>query len=337
MRDVAALAGVGLRTVSRVMNSDPTVAPELAARVRDAAEKLSYRPNLTASSLRRGDGRSSTIGLLLEDVANPFSAALLRAVEDEMRQRGVQVLIGSLDQDPGRERKLARALIDRSVDGLLIVPTADDQSYLVAESRLGTVLVFLDREARLFAADTVVSDNRGGAIRAVEHLLDGGHRRIAYLGDLRKISTAQERFGGYRRALELAGVAIEPELIRHDLRTLDSATQAASQLMGLADPPTAIFASQNLITIGATRVLHASGLASQVALVGFDDFLLADILEPGITVITQDPSRLGALAAERLFARLDGDTSPPRREVVPIDLIARGSGELRAFDGEVSP
>jgi LacI family transcriptional regulator len=336
MRDVAALAGVALRTVSRVMNSDPTVAPELAARVRDAAEKLSYRPNLTASSLRRGDGRTSTIGLLLEDVANPFSAALLRAVEDEMRQRGVQVLIGSLDQDPSRERELARALVDRNVDGLLIVPTADDQSYLLAESRLGTVFVFLDREARLFAADTVVSDNRGGAIRAVEHLLASGHRRIAYLGDLLMISTADERFRGYRRALELAGVAVEPELIRHDLRTIDLATAAASELMSLPDPPTAIFASQNLITIGATRVLHTSGLAARVALVGFDDFILADILEPGVTVITQDPGRLGALAAERLFSRLDGDDAPPRREVVPIDLIARGSGEIPATDGEVA-
>src|SRR5260370_29087211 len=112
MKDVAALAGVAIKTVSRVMNDEPTVAPELATRVHDAAAKLGYRPNLTASSLRRGDRRTATIGLLLEDVANPFSAALLRAVEDVARERRVQILIGSLDEDPAREREMAITLID---------------------------------------------------------------------------------------------------------------------------------------------------------------------------------------------------------------------------------
>ena len=138
--------------------------PRAAARVRGAAGKLGYRPNLTASSLRRGDRRTATIGLLLEDVANPFSAALLRAVEDQARDRGVQILIGSLDEDPDRERELAISLIDRGVDGLVIVPAAPDQSYLVAERELGIGIVFLDREPRFLQADAVVSGNRGGAV-----------------------------------------------------------------------------------------------------------------------------------------------------------------------------
>jgi LacI family transcriptional regulator len=130
MREVAALAGVAIKTVSRVMNEVPTVDPDLAERVREAADMLGYRPNLTASSLRMGAGRTATIGLLLEDVSNPFSAALLRAVEDDARGRGVQVLIASLDRDPDREREMARTLIDRQVDGLIIVPAGHDQSYL---------------------------------------------------------------------------------------------------------------------------------------------------------------------------------------------------------------
>jgi LacI family transcriptional regulator len=329
MKDVAALAGVAIKTVSRVMNGDPTVAPELAARIRDAAAKLGYRPNLTASSLRRGDRRTAMIGLLLEDVANPFSAALLRAVEDEVRQRQVQILIGSLDEDPARERELTIALIDRGVDGLLIVPAGPDHSYLVAERRLGTRVVFVDREPRFLDADAVVSDNRHGAASAVDHLLSFGHRRIAYLGDSLAISTAAHRFDGYLRALERAGLAADPVIIRHGLHGTEAGTAAAGELFGLADPPTALFASQIPVTIGAVKALRRAGLAETVALVGFGDFLLADILVPGVTVITQDTAQLGRLAAQLLFARLDGDDSPPRTHVVPTGMITRGSGEIR--------
>jgi LacI family transcriptional regulator len=328
MKDVAALAGVAIKTVSRVMNGDPTVTPDLAARVRDAAGKLGYRPNLTASSLRRGDRRTATIGLLLDDVANPFSAALLRAVEDEARQRRVQILIGSLDEDPDRERELAITLIDRGVDGLVIAPAAPDQSYLVAERKLGIRVVFLDREPRFLDADAVVSDNRHGAIAAVDHLRSFGHRRIAYLGDSLTISTAAHRFGGYQHAIERAGMQADPMIIRHGLRTVEAATRAAAEMIGLADPPTAMFTGQNLVTIGAVKALRQAGMQDTIGLVGFDDFLLADVLVPGITVVTQDTARLGRLATQLLFARLDGDDSPPGTHIVPVSMIVRGSGEI---------
>lgn len=329
MKDVAALAGVAIKTVSRVMNGDPTVAPDLAARIRDAAGKLGYRPNLTASSLRRGDRRTATIGLLLEDVANPFSAALLRAVEDVARERRVQILIGSLDEDPDRERDMAITLIDRGVDGLVIMPAAPDQSYLVAERRLGTRVVFVDREPRFLDADAVVSSNRLGAIAAVNHLCSFGHRRIAYLGDSPAIATAAHRFDGYRHALERAGLDIDPLIVRHGLGTVDAAAQATTDILTLADPPTALFASQNLVTIGAVKALRQACLQETIALVGFDDFPLADVLVPGITAITQDVAQLGRLATELLFARLDGDDSPTRTHVVPTGMVTRGSGEIR--------
>ena len=328
MREVAALAGVAIKTVSRVMNEVPTVDPELVERVRGAADMLGYRPNLTASSLRRGAGRTATIGLLLDDVSNPFSAALLRAVEDEARARGVQVLIGSLDEDPDREREMARTLIDRQVDGLIIVPAGQDQSYLLAESRHGVCAVFLDREPRLFNSDAVLSDNRGGAIAAVEHLLARGHERIGYLGDRPIVATSGQRFEGYERALEGAGIAIDPRVIAHGLRTLDDAARATTEMMASPDPPTALFASQNLVTIGVATALHRLGVENKVALVGFDDFVLADVLKPGVTVIAQDAAGLGRLAAQLLFARRAGDTTPPRTHVVPVRLVPRGSGEI---------
>src|SRR5579859_1730983 len=329
MKDVAALAGVAIKTVSRVMNGEPTVAPELAARVHNAADKLGYRPNLTASSLRRGDRRTATIGMLVDDVANPFSAALLRAVEDEARQRRVQILIASLDQDPERERELAITLIDRGADGLVIVPAAADQSYLIAERNRGTCVVFLDREPRLLIADAVVSSNRSGAAAAVEHLLSAGHRRIAYLGDSMAIATAAQRHEGYQQALERARLEADPQIVRSELRTVEAATQAAASLLGQPQPPTAVFASQNLVTIGAIKALRQAGMQDTIALVGFDDFPLADTLTPGVTVIRQDVQRLGMLATQLLFSRLDGDASPARTHVVETTMVVRGSGEIR--------
>jgi LacI family transcriptional regulator len=328
MRDVAALAGVGIKTVSRVVNDVPTVAPDLVARVNDAAAKLGYRPNLTASSLRRSDRRTSMIGLLLENVANPFSGAVQRAVEEVARARGVLVLTGSLDEDPVQEKNLARALIDRGVDGLLVVPAGTDHSYLIGEQRAGTQIVFLDRNPSLVAADTVRSDHRGGAVGAVAHLIDRGHRRIAYLGDRTVISTARDRHAGYLEALQAAGIGVSDELIRQDLSTSEQAAYETQAVLELPEPPTALFTSQNLVTIGALRALRAAGLRSRIAHVGFDDVLLGDLLEPSLTVVAQDPRELGHLAAMRLFARIDGDRSPAQAVVVPTRLIVRGSGEL---------
>lgn len=330
MREVAALAGVAIKTVSRVVNGVPTVDPAIAARVREAADKLGYRPNLTASSLRRGDGRTSMIGMLVEDAANPFSAALTRTVENVARERGVLVLVGSLDEDAERERELARALIDRRVDGLVIVPAGRDHSYLISEQRSGTCMVFVDREAGLLDADAVVSDNRQGAVTAVNHLLKAGHRRIAYLGDRASIPTAAQRFDGYRHALEVAHIEYDDEIARHAEASEQAAVAATEQLLSLPNPPTALFTSQNLVTIGAVRALRALGLQDTVAHVGFDDFPLADILNPGISVIAQDIEQMGKTAAEMLFSRLDGDESPTRTVTVPTRLIERGSGEITA-------
>ena len=328
MREVAALAGVAVKTVSRVINGVSTVDPVLAARVHDAADRLGYRPNLTASNLRRGDGRTATIGMLVEDAANPFSSALTRTVEDMARERGVLVLIGSLDEDPVRERELAGALIDRRVDGLVIVPAGDDHSYLIREQRAGTALVFVDREPRLLAVDAVVSDNRQGAVDAINHLLAAGHRRIAYLGDRLSIPTAAQRFAGYTHALEVAHVGIDPQIVLHGVASVDAAIAATEGLLALADPPTALFTSQNLVTIGASRALRSAGRQDAVAQVGFDDFPLADMLRPGITVIAQDIEGLGRQAAQTLFARLDGEQGPPRTITLPTRLIPRGSGEI---------
>jgi LacI family transcriptional regulator len=328
MKDVAALAGVSIKTVSRVISDVPTVDPDMAARVRDAAAKLGYRPNLTASNLRRADGRTNTIGLLLEDVSNPFSSALHRAVEDFFHDRGVLVLAGSLDEDPDRERELARSLINRRVDGLIIMPAARDHRWVVAEQQAGTSVVFIDRRPVPLIADAIVIDNRASARTAVEHLLKTGRRRIAYLGDDLSIPTAHQRFNGFEDAMAAAALEIEEPLVRHGLRTAEQAKAAAKDLLARPDCPEGIFTSQNLVTIGTLEALHEAGLQHGVAIVGFDDLPLAAALQPGVTVMAQDPATIGRLAAQRLVDRMSGDSSAPTVHTVATRLIVRGSGEL---------
>lgn len=313
LTDVARTAGVSLKTVSRVVKGEPTVAPDLAARVRAAVASLDYRPHLGASL-----SRSRTIGVLLPDVSNPFSAALHRAVEAEARTRGLHVLTGSLDEDPGRERELAGAFARRHADGLILAPTADDQAHLAAFA--GMPIVFVDRWASGMDADTVVATNVAGAAGAVRHLVAHGHRRIAYLGPLRHVTTARDRHRGYVRAL---GGRVGP--VVHDLLDVSAAERATVAVLRSPHPPTAIFAAENTITIGVFRALRRLGRAD-VALVGFDDFPLADLL--GVTVVAQDPGRMGRTAAGALFERIDGYAGPPREIRIPTTLIPRGSGEI---------
>jgi LacI family transcriptional regulator len=319
---------VSLATVSRVVNGSDDVRSDLTRRVQDAVDVLGYRRDLMASTLRRTDRLSSTIGLIIEDVSNPFFSAVHRGVEDVARTRGVLTFAGSSDEEPGRERELAEAFGARGVDGLLIVPCSADQGYLRRERDSGTALVFIDRPPRFIDADAVVTDNAGSARVAVEHLLAAGHRRIALLLDRPSVFTAAERRRGYHEALAGAGIDPDPSLERVALVDSHSAELAARDLLSAADPPTALFAAQNLITIGAIRALRERGLQHETALVGFDDVMLADMVEPGITVVAQDPFGLGRRAAELLFSRLDGFDGETQLVVVRAELVTRGSGEI---------
>jgi LacI family transcriptional regulator len=329
MRDVAALARVSVTTVSRVINGEPGVSTELAIRVSAAIEQLNYRHNLTASSLRRADGRSATIGVVLEYIADPFDSLLHRAIEEYALTRGVLVLAGSLEEDEARERELIAALAARRVDGLVIMPAGHDQSYLLNERRSGTPMVFVDRPPAFFDADDVLTDNVDGVRRGVRHLIAHGHRRIGYLGDLQTISTAALRHQGYREELAAHRIDVDDRLVRTDVRGSERAETATLEIMSTEPAPTALFVGQGLLTSGACRALRRLGLHHKVALVGFDDIPLADLLEPGITVMAQDPAAMGRAAADLLFRRMDGDRSSSVHQVIPTRLIARGSGEIR--------
>ncbi|MCI0386030.1 LacI family DNA-binding transcriptional regulator [Streptomyces sp. CNQ085] len=328
MKDVAARAGVGLKTVSRVVNGEPGVTPDTERRVREAITALGFRRNDSARILRKG--RTASIGLVLEDLADPFYAPLSRAVEEVARTHGALLINGSSAEDGERERELALALCARRVDGLVIVPAGDDHRYLEPEISAGIATVFVDRPAARIEADTVLSDSFTGAREGVAHLIAHGHRGIGFIGDLPRIHTAAERLRGYRVAMAEAGLAVDgswvalgptdPGRVRADAERMLAGRESA------AGPVTALLTGNNRVTVTVVRVL--AGLERRVALVGFDDFELADLLTPPVTVIAQEPALLGRRAGELLFRRLEGSGDTPRRVVLPTRLVPRGSGEV---------
>ena len=324
MKDVAAWAGVGLKTVSRVVNEEPGVADGTAERVRAAIDALGFRRNDSARTLRKG--QTASIGLVLEDIGNPFYSVLSRAVEDVAHRHGSLLFTGSSDEDPVRERTLTLAFCARRVDGLIIVPASDDHSYLIPETAAGIATVFVDRPAHRVEADAVLTDNVHGAADGVAHLFRHGHRRIGYLGDAPQIFTADQRLRGYRQAMADAGLQVGDAWVAMDTPTPETVGRALDRMLDGPEPVTALLCGNNRITIATLRALRARD--RQMALVGIDDFEFADLLSPGITVVAQDPARMGRIAAELLFRRLDGERGPVQRIELETTLVARGSGEV---------
>jgi LacI family transcriptional regulator len=323
MKDVAVAAGVSLKTVSRVVNGEPDVHPRTEQRVREAISALGFRRNDSARLLRTG--QAATVGLVLEDIGDPFYSALSRGVETVARDRGSLLLSGSSDADPATEHTLALALCARRITGLIMVPTGDDHAYLVPEINAGVPVVFVDRPGGI-GADTVVSDNSGGARAATAHLIAGGHTRIGYLGDDRGIFTARERQAGYRQAMTAAGLPVDGTWVHLAPPAAGTIRAALTAMTAGPAPVTGLVCGNNRISVLALHVLDGRPLA----IIGFDDFELADLL--GITVVAQDPAGLGQQAASLLFRRLDGDQSPPQHTTIPTRILQRGSGERRPAD-----
>lgn len=327
MHDVAKLAGVSLKTVSRVVNKEPSVRSSTLERVNEAIATLGFQRNDLARSLRPGQ-TSSTIGLVIGDVGNPFFSGIARAVEDVAREHDYLMVAGSSGEDPRHERELLATLYARRVDGILVVPAAGEHRFLQPEIDRGLHVVFVDRPPVDVAADAVLLDNLGGARRGVEHLIAQGHRRIGLLADDPDIYTARQRIQGYRDAMAAAGLEIDPQLLRLGCTDVIAARAEAGSLLDLDAPPTAIFAINNRMSLGALRALHERP-DRLIALVGFDDLEYADMLRTPVTVVAHDPQAMGRRAAEVMFDRLAGSTAPPRELVLPTTLLVRGSGEVR--------
>ena len=326
MKDVAERAGVGLATVSRVVNDAGSVRPATAARVRTAIAELGFQRDEVARALRPGQ-HSRSIGLLLGDVTNPFYATLAKTAVAVANAARFAVVLSTVDEDPEVEQQAIRELLGRRIAGLVIVPDQGDYRFLrEATGRRPLPVVFVDRPSTGADGDSVVVDNEGGGILATAHLLAHGHRRVAVLVAPSYYTTGR-RLRGYRRAMRDAGVPIDERLVvmlRHG--TPEDAEAATLGLLALAQPPTAIFCTTGFLSEGAIRAVGPASGA--VALVGFDDFPLADLLPVPLTVVATEPARLAETATELLLARVAGSTAPPENVVLPVYLVVRGSGEL---------
>jgi LacI family transcriptional regulator len=323
LRDVAREAGVSIKTVSRVVNKEPLVNEATAARVAAVITRLGYRPNELARSLK--GQRSHTIGLVIDDVSNPFMATCAQAIEAVAREHDHALVLCDSHADLREESDYVGLLTQRRVDGLLIVPARGHDSHLQAEQESGLPVVAFDRPAEGVRADTVLVENREGTREATEHLIDHGHERIAFVGDVRHFYTASKRLEGYKEALEAA--RLQP-LHALDAHTIGQGEEATKGFLDAPDPPTALFAANILTALGALRAIEDLGLRipEDVAVIGFDDFELAHVLRPRFTLVRQPAAELGRRAAQLLFDRLDSDGRPePRRLVLPTELVVRES------------
>jgi LacI family transcriptional regulator len=323
LTQVAALAGVSLKTASRALNREANVAPATGRRVRDAADLLGYRLNGIARELRRG-ATSALVGLISGDLANPFYSAVASGIERELRQHGLQLVTANNDEDAELERALVDAFLERRVRALLVVPSAARHDYLAIEGTRGVPFVFLDRPPDgLAAADAVVIDNAGGARKAGEHLLAGGHRRIALVADLARMAPQRGRIDGFVGAMAAAGNTAWEPYLRTDVHDVRRAESTVRELLELDPPPTALFTTNNRLTTGALRALRDR--PDPPALIGFDDFDLADVI--GTTVVAHDATAMGREAARLAHLRISGHSGPAQTVVIATTLIARGSGE----------
>jgi LacI family transcriptional regulator len=318
MVDVARLAGVSVKTVSRVVNNAPYVQQELIDRVLSAVAELGFRRNGIAHTLRSGK-TTSTIGLITEDIANPFYSTIAAAAAEVAREHDTLLITASSEENPDWEQHLLLDLCSRRVDGLLVVPAGFEHGYLRREVQMGLPVVFLDRPAGGLEADTVLLDNRGGARAGVERLVEAGHRRVAALLDSTSVYTMRERVLGAREAL--------PGLTVHEgVRDPETAATVAGALLDAPEPPTAFFGTNNRITVGILGELHRR--RSPAAVVGFDDFELSHLMPRPFTVISYDARALGRQAAQLLFRRVAGDRSEPSTTTLETRLVERG---LRGF------
>ncbi|WP_028048471.1 LacI family DNA-binding transcriptional regulator [Cellulomonas sp. URHD0024] len=320
MRDVARRAGVSAKTVSRVFNHDPHVSPGTKARVEAALRELNYVPSTLSTTFRTG--RAPVIGVAVPDIADPFFGALAKAVEALAARHAMSVVMTSLGEDPSREPAIVQSLLRQSLSGLVIAPIAGDQSYLEAWAQ-HTQVVFVDRRPSGIVADSFTEDDHAGARVATEHLVGHGHVRIGFLGDSTAIPTSRGRLQGYRAALLDSAIAYDESLVVLGAMDRPSAAAAFAALQHLEAPPTAIFTSNARVTMSLVPVLHAH---RGLALAGFGDFPMADVLEPSLTVIDQDPAALGTLAAQRILDRLAHPQRRFRRHtVLPVQLVERRS------------
>lgn len=323
IREVARLAGVSLGTVSRVINGHPTVAPDIRKRVQAAIDKLGYRPNRVARSLR--SQQSHTFGLVIPDVTNPFFAELVKSIEQSAGLVGYSIILGNAEESPEAEKRYIQMLADRQVDGLIVVPS------------VGTRAIQVDRDIKVVLIDRalpnhhiVSSDHRAGAEQAVTHLVGLGHRRIGCIAGPQNLAVAVERYAGYRETMAriAIGTRLEEGWIEFANFDYPSAYEAARRILANKSRPTALFASSDQQAIGALRAAADLGLSvpRDLSIVGFDDIPLSNLVSPRLTTVGQSVGELSRLAVDTLIKLRQGEKISNLPRIATVMKIRDSSG-----------
>ncbi len=326
IHDVAKRAGVAPITVSRVINNSGYFSDGTRDRVEKAVAELGYVPNLLARSLR--SKRTHTIALILTDITNPHFTTCARGVEDAASEAGFTVIFCNTDESESKEERYLRVLLQKQVDGFLLVPAQSKLGAIDLIHQHGEPVVVLDRRVPSESVDIVRCDSVGGANELIRMLISLGHRQIAVLSGPRGVSTAEDRVEGYRWAMQEAGIEVQENYIFFGEFNRKGGYEMARQALSLHPRPTALFAANNFITIGAMQAVQESGLniPADIALVGFDDLSPAEIFSPFLTVASQPAYEIGYKATQLLIERLSGKEITPFKEVVlPTKIIVRHS------------
>ena len=325
MKNVAEKAGVSVTTVSHVINETRLVSNDLRQRVLTAMKELGYQPNALARSLRRKE--TNTIGVIMPDSANPFFAEVARGIEDASFEQGYSVIICNSDGDLKKELLHANVLVEKQMDGIILFATGKSINQVQMLQGRNIPIVTVDREVPDAVVDVVLTDNMQGGELATRHLLDLGHRRVACITGSLDLPLSVERVTGYRKALLEHGIAVDEALIMEGDFHYESGYRATLQFLALDPPPSAIFACNDPMAIGAISAIAESGkrVPDDISIVGFDDVSLASFANPPLTTIVQSKYEMGVIATKMLLERVRDRDMPARRKLLGASLLKRKS------------
>jgi LacI family transcriptional regulator len=333
MAEVAKEAGVSITTVSHVLNGTRQVNENTVARVRSAIERTGYRPHSIARAL--AGARTQSIGLAISGLANPYFMDVIAAIESEAAAQGHTLLIADTHDEPEKELQMVQELVLRRVDGVVLAPSAEaEENALRYLSTQSLPVVLVDRFLPV-SVDQVGTDNEEPTAQLVEHLVELGHRRIGLVAGREGLSTTQERMAGYQTGLTRSGLPADDSLVAFGASEHEPARVATHDLLAADNPPTALVAANNAMTIGVLHALRERGLTvpDDIALVAFDDFEWSDIFEPRLTAIAQPSREIGATAVRLLMARLEEPDRPPQSIRLPATFVHRASCGCQAAPG----
>lgn len=328
IKDVAALAGVSVSTVSNVLNGTKAVSEGLKDKVVRAAKQLDYRPSSAARSLR-GKG-SGSIGLIVPDITIPFFSELVRGLEGAASRQDYSVVICSTGNSVKKEDYFLRMLRDRSVDGVVMSGVRgdfDEHTYIAERVLDGLPVAMVDRPIRGLKVDSVTIDNRLAAQTAAQHVLALGHKRVGFITGELSVAINQDRLAGYRDALESIGIPFNRFMVREGSFAVDKGYEHGLSLLAMATPPTVIMAANDIVAIGVSRAAKEMGLSipHDLSVVGFDDLPISQFLDPPLTTVAQPVSEMGRVAFELVLRRISEPKSDVRNVVLDAELRVRES------------